>query len=105
MQWLYDELSTSDITYERAVDLYNEESLKNTVINASGRVTGAINSMHSSMISGFDALYDAVDEGNEVLAKTRRDQNLANTAGIIQRHNLNKMMKSQNAKLDEHFNK
>lgn len=105
LQWLYDELSTSDITYERAVDLYNEESLKNTVINASGRVTGAINSMHSSMISGFDALYDAVDEGNEVLAKTRRDQNLANTAGIIQRHNLNKMMKSQNAKLDEHFNK
>lgn len=81
---MYDELSTSDITYERAVDLYNEESLKNTVINASGRVTGAINSMHSSMISGFDALYDAVDEGNEVLAKTRRDQNLANTAGIIQ---------------------
>ena len=105
LQWLYDELSTSEITYERAVDLYNEESLKNTVINASGRVTGAINSMHSSMISGFDALYDAVDEGNEVLAKTRRDQNLANTAGIIQRHNLNKMMKSQNAKLDEHFNK
>ena len=105
LQWLYDELSTSDITYERAVDLYNEESLKNTVINASGRVTGAINSMHSSMISGFDALYDAVDEGNEVLAKTRRDQNLANTAGIIQRHNLNKMMKSQNAQLDEHFNK
>ena len=105
LQWLYDELSTSDITYERAVDLYNEESLKNTVINASGRVTGAINSMHSSMISGFDALYDAVDEGNEVLAKTRRDQNLANTAGIIQRHNLNKMMKSQNAKLDERFNK
>ena len=105
LQWLYDELSTSDITYERAVDLYNEESLKNTVINAIGRVTGAINSMHSSMISGFVAHYDAVDEGNEVLAKTRRDQNLANTAGIIQRHNLNKMMKSQNAKLDERFNK
>ena len=27
------------------------------------------------------------------------------SAGIIQRHNLNKMMKSQNAKLDERFNK
>ena len=56
------------------------------------------------MISGFDALYDAVDEGNEVLAKHEEIKTLQ-ISSIIQRHNLNKMMKSQNAKLDEHFNK
>lgn len=66
-------------------------------------MTGAINDMYSSMISGFHAVYDAIDEENEILAKTRRDQNLAAAAGIIQRHNLNKMMKSQNKMLSKVF--
>lgn len=104
LQWLYDELSSSDITFERAVDLYENENTRNTIKNVGSKVTGAINSMHSAMLSGFNAIYEAVDEGNETLAKTRRDQNLANTASIIQRHNLNKMIKSQNEMLDKHFN-
>lgn len=66
-------------------------------------MSGAINDMHSSMLSGFHAVYDAIDEGNEILAKTRRDQNLAAASGIIQRHNLNKLVKSQNKMLSKVF--
>lgn len=105
LQWLYDELSSSDISFERAIDLYNDDVLQKTVRNVGNNVTNAINDMHSSMTSGFNAVYDAIDSGNEILAKTRRDQNLANTASIIQRHNLNKMIKSQNKMMDKVFNK
>lgn len=104
LRWLYDELSSSDVTIERAIDLYNEALLNKTLRNVGKEVADAINDMHSSMRCGFNAVYDAIDEGNETLAKTRRDQNLANTAGIIQRHNLNKMIKTQNGMLDEYFN-
>lgn len=104
LKWLYDELSSSDITFERAIDLYNAQSLEDQVKGMGGQIAAAINDMHSSMISGFNSVYEAVEAGNEELAKTRRDQNLANTAGIIQRHNLNKMVKNQNGMLDKYFN-
>lgn len=105
LQWLYNELSSSDVSFERAVDLYNDQTLTDTVRNVGNQVTGAINDIHLSMISGFNAVYDAIDSGNEILAKTRRDQNLANTADIIQRHKLNKMIKSQNEMMNQMFNK
>lgn len=104
LKWLYDELSSSDITFERAIDLYNAQSLEDHIKGMGGQIAAAINDMHSSMISGFNSVYEAVEAGNEELAKTRRDQNLANTAGIIQRHNLNKMVKNQNGMLDKYFN-
>lgn len=104
LQWLYDELSSSDITFERAIDLYNDATLQATMKQVGDKVANAIDNMHDAMNSGFHAVYDAIDSGNEILAKTRRDQNLANTIDIVQRHKLNNMMKTQNGILEKHFN-
>lgn len=104
LQWLYDELSSSDITFERAIDLYNDATLQATMKHVGDKVANAIENMHDAMNSGFHAVYDAIDSGNEILAKTRRDQNLANTIDIVQRHKLNNMMKTQNGILEKHFN-
>lgn len=110
--WLYDDMMSADHNIDRAIDLLNDErqldkldDLADKIRGLGDKISGAINDMHSSMMSGFHAVYDAIEEGNEELAKARRDQNLANTAGIIQRHNLNKMIKMQNGMLDKHFNK
>lgn len=91
--WLYDDMRSSDHDITRAIDLFNVKRQLEATKNIENNVTNAINAMHSSMISGFNAAFDAIDEGNEVLAKTRRDQNRANIVSIIQRHNLNKIIK------------
>ncbi len=105
LRWLYDDMRTSDHDITRAIDLFNAKRQYLATECAGDKIANAINDMHSTMISGFNAVYDAIDEGNEELAKMRRDQNIANTAGIIQRHNLQKMIKSQNGMLDKYFNK
>lgn len=101
---LYEDMSTSDHDIARATDLMNAERQIHATKEAGAKMTHAINSMHSSMMSGFNAVYGAIDEGNEELVRMRRTQNLANTTGIIQRYNLNKMMKSQQEMLEKHFN-
>lgn len=102
--WIYDDMRSSDHDIRYATELLDRDRQR-IVTEQSGRmVKEAVEDMHSSMMDGFHAVYDAIDEGNEILAKTRRDQNLANTAGIIQRHNLNKMVKAQNGMLDKFFN-
>lgn len=104
LMWLYEDMSTSDHDIARATDLINAERQIHATKEAGAKMTHAINSMHSSMMSGFNAVYGAIDEGNEELVRMRRSQNLANTTGIIQRYNLNKMMKSQQEMLEKHFN-
>ena len=97
-------MSTSDHDIARATDLMNAERQIEESKRAGEKTADAINSMHSSMMSGFNAVYSAIDEGNEELVRMRRTQNLANTTGIIQRYNLNKVMKSQSEMLEKHFN-
>ncbi|WP_040196769.1 ABC transporter permease [Candidatus Soleaferrea massiliensis] len=105
LRWLYDDMRSSDYDVRYATELLDRDRQR-LVTEQSGRIVReAVNDMHSSMISGFHAVYEAVEDGNEELAKMRRDQNRANVVGIIQRHNLNKMTKAQNEMLDQHFNK
>ncbi len=104
LMWLYEDMSTSDHDIARAIDLTNVERQINATKQVGEKIKNSIDSMHASMMSGFNAVYSAIDEGNEELIKTRRAQNLANTTGIIQRYNLNKMMKSQQEILENHFN-
>lgn len=104
LRWIYDDMITSDHEIRYATELLDRNRQRLATEEAGNKVREAINDMHSSMVSGFNSVYEAVESGNEELAKTRRDQNLANTAGIIQRHNLNKMVKNQNGMLDKYFN-
>lgn len=89
LMWMYEDMSTSDHDIARATDLMNAERQIEETKRAGEKTADAINSMHSSMMSGFNAVYSAIDEGNEELVRMRRTQNLANTTGIIQRYNLN----------------
>lgn len=89
LMWMYEDMSTSDHDIARATDLMNAERQIEETKRAGEKTADAINSMHSSMMSGFNAVYSAIDEGNEELFRMRRTQNLANTTGIIQRYNLN----------------
>ena len=105
LRWIYDDMRSSDHDVRYATELLDRDRQR-LVTEQSGRmIRESINDMHSSMVDGFQAVYEAVEEGNEELAKTRRDQNRAEIVGIAQRHNLNKMTKIQNEMLDNHFNK
>lgn len=105
LRWIYDDMRSSDHDVRYATELLDRDRQR-LVTEQSGRmIRESINDMHSSMVSGFQAVYEAVEEGNEELAKTRRDQNRAQAISIAQRHNLNKMTKLQNEMLNEHFNK
>lgn len=57
--------------------------------------------MKQAMMIGFNAVYNAIEYGNdlqedsiEILSKTRRDINIGNMIGTVQRHNTNKMLDS-----------
>ena len=112
LRWLYDDMSSSDHDVRYATDLLDRHRQRLATEQSGRIVRKAISEMESSMMSGFQAVYNAVEDGNEELSKLRRDQNIANAAEIAQRHNLNKMTKSQNKMLEEqgnllnkHFNK
>lgn len=101
LRWLYDDMRTSDHEIRYATELF-DRGRQRFVTEQSGRmVSEAIGEMQADMMSGFGAVYEAIDEGNEKLAKMRRDQNIANTVGIAQRYNLNKKTKEQNEMLNK----
>ncbi len=105
LRWLYDDMHSSDHDIRYATELLDRDRQRLITAQSAQMVREAINSMHSSMMSGFCSVYEAIEDGNEELAKLRRDQNLANIAGIVQRHHLNQQVKAQGEILDKHFNK
>ncbi len=105
LRWLYDDMSTSDHDIRYATELLDRDRQREVTLRAGLLVKRAVDEMHSSMVSGFNAIYDAVDAGNVELAKMHRDQNLANTVAIIQRHNLNRMVRTQNDILERSLNR
>lgn len=105
LRWLYDDMRSSDHDIRFAMELLDRDRQR-TATEQSGRmVQEAVGDLHSSMMSGFQAVYAAVEEGNEELVKTRRHQNISNAVGIAQRYQLNKAVKAQNAMLEKHFDK
>ncbi len=99
LRWLYDDMSSSDHDIRYATELLDRDRQRYATMISAQMVTEAVNSMHSSMIAGFNCVYEAIESGNAELAKMRREQNLANVVGIVQRHKLNKMIKNQNEML------
>ena len=105
LRWLYDDMRTSDHDIRYATELLDRDRQRTATERSGLMVREAVQDMQVSMESGFRAVYEAVEEGNEELVKTRRSQNAANVAAIAQRHNLSKAAKKQNEMLEEHFEK
>lgn len=105
LRWLYDDMRTSDHDIRYATELLDRDRQRLATERSGFMVREAVQEMRGSMESGFRAVYEAVEAGNEELIKTRRNQNAANIAAIAQRHNLSKMTKKQTEMLEEHFEK
>lgn len=105
LRWLYDDMRTSDHDIRYATELLDRDRQRIATERSGLMVREAVQDMQGAMESGFQAVYEAVEAGNEELVKTRRSQNAANVAAIAQRHNLSKAAKKQNEMLEEHFEK
>lgn len=99
LKWLYDDMSSSDHDIRYSTELLDRDRQLDALKNVADTTQNAINEMQETMMSGFDAVYDAISYGNDlqeesvkVLSKTRRDNNIANLVGTVQRHNSNKML-------------
>lgn len=100
LEWLYEDMSTSDHDIRYATELLDRDRQRLATTEAGMITQRAINNMNQTMMQGFTAVYNAIEEGNEiqeetmaVLSKTRRDVNIGNIVGTAQRHNTNKILK------------
>ena len=101
LRWLYEDMSSSDHDIRYATELLDRDRQRIVTIESSRLIQSSINTMNQNMMSGFNAVYNAIEYGNElqedtidVLSKARRDMNVGNIVGTVQRHNTNKMLKS-----------
>ena len=101
LKWIYDDMSSSDHDIRYATELFDRDRQRIATLEGAKLTEAAINSMSAEMAGSMNAIYDAIEQGNDlqedtinVLSKTRRDQNIGNILGIVQRHNTNKTLKS-----------
>lgn len=94
-------MSSSDHDIRYATELFDRDRQRIATLEGAKLTEAAINSMSAEMAGSMNAIYDAIEQGNDlqedtinVLSKTRRDQNIGNILGIVQRHNTNKTLKS-----------
>lgn len=100
LDWLYDEMSTADHDIRYATELFDRDRQRIATEEGAQRVQQSIARVEQSMMAGFNAVYNAIEDGNDVqaetlamMSKTRRDANVGNLIGTVQRHNTNKMLK------------
>lgn len=101
LKWLYEDMSTSDHDIRYATEILDRDRQRAITAEAGKRTQTAIYDMKQAMMIGFNAVYNAIEYGNdlqedsiEILSKTRRDINIGNMIGTVQRHNTNKMLDS-----------
>lgn len=99
LDWLYQDMSTSDHDIRYATELLDRDRQRLATERAGQATINAINSMTADMRQGFNAIYDAIETGNEiqqdtlaVLSKTRRDMNIGNIIETVQHHKTNKKL-------------
>ncbi len=109
LRWLYDDMRSSDHDIRYATELLDRERQRIATEQSGRLVQEAIGEVRSDMMSGFQAVYAAVDSGNEALVeelrKTRRHQDVSSVIGTVQRHQLNRSAKTQTQLLDKHLNR
>lgn len=101
LKWIYEDMSSSDHDIRYSTELLDRERQLDALQNVAATTQNAIMEMQETMMSGFDAVYDAISYGNDlqeesvsILSKTRRDNNISNLVGTVQRHKSNKMLSS-----------
>lgn len=99
LSWLYDDMSTSDHEIRYATELLDRDRQRFAQEQSTKLMTAAIGRVERTMMTGFSAVYNAIEEGNELqldtieqLSKTRKAVNLGTVIGTVQRHNTNKML-------------
>ena len=105
LRWLYLDMSTSDHDIRYATELLDRDRQRLATERASQLVRESINQVENTMMKGFHAVYNAVENGNELqmetidlLSKTRRDINIGNIVGAAQRHKKNKTVENMRKK-------
>lgn len=101
LRWLYEDMSTSDHDLRYATELLDRGRQREVTAQSGRWVQSAMHDMKRTMMDGFYAVYGAIEYGNDlqeksidVLTQTRRDVNIGNLVGTVQRHNANKMLES-----------
>lgn len=99
LKWLYEDMSTSDHDIRYATELLDRDRQRLATQEAGKYTADAVKAIDNTMKTGFNAVYNAIDYGNElqedsiqILSKTRRDNNVGNLIGTIQRHHTNKTL-------------
>lgn len=99
LEWLYEDMSTSNHDIDKAIDYYDRQRQRDITEQAGLKVRDAIKTMNQDLRSGINAVYNAIEDGNDiqedqlrVLSKTRRDMNLGNIYGGVQARGTNKRL-------------
>ena len=99
LSWLYNDMSTSDHDIRYATELLDRDRQRLATQEAGNIVRKSVGQVEQNMKVGFNAVYNAIEDGNELqldtinnLSKMRRNMNTGNVIGTVQRHNTNKML-------------
>ena len=99
LSWLYNDMSTSDHDIRYATELLDRARQRLATQEAGNIVRKSVGQVEQTMKVGFNAVYNAIEDGNELqldtinnLSKMRRNMNTGNVIGTVQRHNTNKML-------------
>lgn len=99
LSWLYNDMSTSDHDIRYATELLDRDRQRLATQEAGNIVRKSVGQVEQTMKVGFNAVYNAMEDGNELqldtinnLSKMRRNMNTGNVIGTVQRHNTNKML-------------
>lgn len=99
LSWLYNDMSTSDHDIRYATELLDRDRQRLATQKAGNIVRKSVGQVEQTMKVGFNAVYNAIEDGNELqldtinnLSKMRRNMNTGNVIGTVQRHNTNKML-------------
>lgn len=105
LRWLYLDMSTSDHDIRYATELLDRDRQRLATERAGQLVRESICQMENTMMKGFHAIYNAIENGNELqmetidlLSKTRRDINIGNIVGATQRYKTNKTLENMRKK-------
>ena len=99
LSWLYNDMSTSDHDIRYATELLDRDRQRLATQEAGNIVRRSVGQVEQTMKVGFNAVYNAIEKGNELqldtinnLSTMRRNMNTGNMIGTVQRHNSNKML-------------
>jgi hypothetical protein len=91
LKYFYELMSTSDYDIKQAIELYDRQEQRK-LDQARLYEQQQANYLANEQNALLDEQNDLIDVQNEISAKAKRDSNIANVAGFVQRHNTNKTL-------------